>query len=278
MKKIHLLVLFFYFLISETCGQQDLQAQFNIANSLFNQEKFFDAITEAKRLIFFDTSKVFYFRANLLIAKSYKAGDKFSEALRYFSLAETQAVSDSSIFDIQIEIIKIQMLRRSTTSALNNLERLEKDKRFIKYTNQVLYWRGWCYIFKDEWNLASQEFAKIDSTHELKKFCEDVHNRKYSVTFAKVISYFLPGAGQIYTGNYISGLMSFGWNVLWAYLSINSLLENRIFDGLMTTNFLWFRFYSGNLYNAEEFAKQKNLEITNNALLELQNNNLGPKP
>jgi len=41
---------------------------------------------------------------------------------------------------------------------------------------------------------------------------------------------------------------------------------------------LWWRFYSGNIQNAEKFAIEKNLEITNSALHYLQDKYNGRKP
>ena len=100
----------------------------------------------------------------------------------------------------------------------------------------------------------------------------------YSVSFAKTISYIIPGAGQIYTGEYISGLLSLGWNILWGYLTIKSFIDERIFDGIVIANFLWLRFYRGNLQNAEKFAKEKNLIISNKAMNYLQFEFKGLKP
>jgi hypothetical protein len=76
----------------------------------------------------------------------------------------------------------------------------------------------------------------------------------------------------------VSGLISIGWNVLWGYLTINAFSEDRIFDGLAIGSLLWWRFFSGNLHNAEKFALQKNLTITNSALRFLQNKYSGDKP
>jgi hypothetical protein len=55
-------------------------------------------------------------------------------------------------------------------------------------------------------------------------------------------------------------------------------VEDRIFDGLAVTNLLWFRFYRGNLQNAEKFAVEKNLQITNKSLSYLQYSYKGLKP
>ena len=100
----------------------------------------------------------------------------------------------------------------------------------------------------------------------------------YNVTLAKILSIFIPGTGQFYTGEYISGLISLGWNLLWGFLTVNAFVDDRIFDGVMIGSLLWWRFYTGNLQNAEKFALEKNLNITNDALRYLKKDFSGPKP
>lgn len=259
-------------------SQNALSDQYLFAKKLYDEEKYFDAITELKRLLFFDIDKAYDYEANQLIGHSYKMGGKFSDAIRYFSLAEITTSNEIETYQIKIEIIKLNLLRRTVDRTHRLLDELENDNRFAKNNNDIIYWRGWAYIFNDEWEEASSEFAKIDSTNFLYEYTSQVSDSLYSPAIAKIISYIIPGAGQIYTGEYVSGFLSLGWNVLLGYLSINSLIEDRIFDGLMTANFLWLRFYTGNIQNAEKFVLDKNQQITNRALDYLQNHYNGQKP
>ncbi len=277
MKTINILVLIFLF-STAAFTQSSFDDQFKLAQKLYSEEQYFDAVTEAKRLLFFEESGKYYFDAYNLIARSYKQGAKFSDAIRYFTLAEMNSHSSEELYRSRIEIIRVNILRRTTSRAFKLLDSLQADKRFNDKNNELTYWRGWAYIFADEWDKASSEFAKIDSRQELSSLAKNVDNKLYSVSFAKTISYFIPGAGQIYTGEYISGLLSLGWNVLWGYLTIKAFVGERIFDGVVITNFLWLRFYRGNLQNAENFAIEKNIIISNKALRYLQNEYEGLKP
>jgi hypothetical protein len=204
-------------------------------------------------------------------------GGKFSEAIKYFTLAEINTLNDEEIFQAKIENIKINILRRTTTYALTLLSELEKDTRFQNKMNEINYWRGWAYIFSDAWDIAANEFEKAGN-QELKILTAEVHERKYSVTTAKILSYIIPGAGQFYTENYLSGVLSLGWNILFGYLTINSFIEERVVDGLIVGNLLWLRFYRGNIQNAERFAVEKNNKISNEALYFLQHSYKGEKP
>lgn len=259
-------------------AQNSFDAQFNFAKKLYNNENYFDTVTELKRLLFFDENSEYIYEANMLIGKSYKQGAKFSDAVRYLTLAEMNSKSIDELYETRIEVIRINILRRTTRRAIKLLDSLAADVRFADRTDEIKYWRGWAYIFADDWEQAAQTFAKIDSNQVLKTLAEKVDDDLYSVSFAKTISYIIPGAGQIYTGEYISGLLSLGWNVLWGYLTIEAFIAERIFDGIVIANFLWLRFYRGNLQNAENFAREKNLVISNKALNYLQFEYNGLKP
>ena len=259
-------------------AQSSAEEQFILAKKLFNEENYFDAVTEFKRLLFFDDSGNYSFLANKLIGLSYKQGLKFSDAVYHFAEAELNASTDEESFDMKIEIVKINILRRTTDRALKLLENLESDDRFSNKRVEINYWRGWTYIFADDWQNASSYFAKVDSNHTLKMFTDSVYNNFYDVTISKILSTFVPGAGQFYTGEYVSGLISLGWNVLWGYLTINAFVEDRVFDGVMIGTLLWWSFYTGNIHNAEKFAQEKNLKMSNDALKYLKEIYTGTKP
>jgi len=275
--KILFVILFVWIGTVALIAQDSFEKQFNLAKKLYDEENYFDAVTEFKRLLFFDESGTYSYQANDLIGLSYKYGGKFSDAVRHFTIAELDSKTDSEIYNSRLEIIKVNILRRTIQRALILLDSLENDARFNKNLEEINYWRGWAYIFSDDWEKASSSFSKIQPNHQLVVFCDSINNDLYTVQLAKILS-FVPGAGQFYTGEYVSGLISIGWNVLWGYLTINAFIEDRVFDGLMIGTLLWWRFYSGNIQNAEKFALEKNLEKTNSALHYLQNNYIGKKP
>ena len=274
-KNILLLIIM---LTSSVLAQNTFQLQYEFANQLFNQEKYFDAITEFKRLQFFDKENQFSFDSNLLIGKSYKAGAKFDESIKHFVLAEMHAASNEEYFKAKIFNVRTNILRRTTKQAERILNDLLNDQRFISNKNEIKYWIGWNYIFSDDWEKAYEIFNENNLDTALASLCKSVDHEKYSVNFAKYSSYLIPGFGQFYTGEYISGALSLGWNILFGYLTINAFVEDRIFDAIIIGNFLWLRFYSGNIQNAEKFAVQKNLEISNKALEYLQYRFMGERP
>lgn len=272
-----------YFFVVLLCfksalAQNSVDTQLDYANTLFEANQYFDAVTEYKRVLFFSSetkhrAKIFY-----QIALCYKAGAHFDEAVKYFVLSEKHAANDSLVFIAKIEVIRCNILRKSTARALQLCDNLEKDVRFSSKKIEINYWRGWAFIFADEWENAAKKFSESMEHNNLKMLCSQVVNEKVSVTFAKVISYILPGAGEIYYGKILSGLISLAWNLAAGYFTINAFMANRAFDGLVIAELVWLRFYRGNLENAEVFAVEKNREAANNALKYLQNEYKGQKP
>ncbi len=272
------ILLFIFVSLTSVFAQNTLEQQFEFGNQLFIQEKYFDAITELKRLQFFDIENKFSFRSNLLIGISYKAGAKYDDAIKYLTLAEINTLDDEEYFLCKILNARTNILRRTTKQAEKILNELLDDPRFISKKREIKYWEGWNYIFADEWEKAFVVFIENKLDTALAELCKTVDNEMYSVNFAKYSSYVIPGFGQFYTGEYLSGTLSLGWNILFGYLTINAFIEDRIFDGIIIGNFLWLRFYSGNIQNAEKFAIQKNLQISNKALDYLQYQYKGEKP
>lgn len=275
--KISIIILFILmqtYLLPQTI----LQQQYEYAYKLYGNENYFDAITELKRLQLFDSLNHYGFSSNILIGMSYKHGGKFSEAINYFTKAELNSPNDDSLFAVKIEIIKVNLLRRTVYRAFDLLNELNNDPRFYSKKDKITYWKGWSYIFNDEWEKAADEFDKLEGEQELKYLCKNVSNAQYSPKLAKVLSYILPGAGQFYSANYVSAILSFSWVALWTYISIEAFLADRIFDGVMVADFLALRFYNGNLQNAEKFAVEHNSEVSNWMLDYLQNNYRGMKP
>lgn len=275
--KIFFLIVLSSFWFINVLAQTTFESQFNYAEKLYDEENYFDAVTEFKRLLYFDKSESYDYRANMFIGLSYKQGGKFSEALQFLSLARFHSESDKEFFNSSIEIIKVNILRRTTGRAFALLDTLANDNRFINKSEEINYWRGWAFIFSDDWQKAASTFSKYKSDEQLVELCDSVTNELYNTQLAKYLS-LIPGAGQFYTGEYISGLISIGWSVLWGYLTIEAFIEDRILDGVLIGSMLWWRFYSGNIQNAEKFALEKNLEITNSALYYLQHKFAGEKP
>lgn len=252
-------------------SQNDLIKQKNHADSLFLSENYFDAIKEYKRLLFFDKEGLFNYTAYNQIALCYKYGGKLENAFNYFSLALTKANSNREIFECKLNLCRLNIIENKTKNAHRILNELENDSLFVAYQEEIKYWRAWIFFYEKDYENASLIFHQLNEI-ELFELSKQNQEQSLSINKAKILSMILPGAGQIYSENYLSGIGSFIWNLIAGYLTINAFASERIFDGIVLTNILWMRFYRGNLENAEKLAEKKNQIIFINSLINIQNN------
>src|SRR4030042_1632594 len=168
-------------LSSYVLAQDDLKRQFDYADKLHSNSLFYEAITEYKRLQFFDEGSTYSYQTNYRMGLCYKAGAKLDDAVKYFSLAEKFARTDEESFDTKTQVIRVNILRKTTGRALKLLDDLESDSSFTSKIDEINYWRGWAYMFADDWEKEALAFGKINPSHELKRKCENVLNEKYSI-------------------------------------------------------------------------------------------------
>ncbi len=85
MSRFYLVILIFSTFVTRIAAQDDFDKQYDFAELLFADEEYYDAITELKRLLYFDNSETYNYKTNILIGKSYKQGGKFSDAVKHFT-------------------------------------------------------------------------------------------------------------------------------------------------------------------------------------------------
>lgn len=267
-KNIFILAVFIFIPAGLFC-QGNLEEQYYLAKDLYEKERFFDAVTEFKRLIFFDDSAAYKAESEYYIGLCYKKGGFYSEAIEHLVSAKRINKDDELAYKIRIEIIKNNILRRTIKNAFQEITALDTVVNDFEKKRELKTLTGFAHAFSENWDAAAKCFRE-SGYYELAGLFTKTSGEMYSEIKAQIFSAVVPGAGQIYTGNYINGIISFGLNLLTGYLTINAFCEDRIFDGIMTGNFLWFRFYSGGISNAAKFAKEKNKEISDRTMLILQ--------
>lgn len=259
-------------------GDAAFSVQLRFADSLLKAGNPFDAVTEYERVLFFDKQNTYARTALLGQAEAYLQGGKYPSAIDCMNRALTYSRSSAEIQDLQFALIQAHILNKSSSQAYGILDAMVQNRQNVSLLPALNYWYGWAKIFDDDWGTAAEYFSRCDSAKFLKKFCLDVDNKKYPVSFIKLISVVLPGSGSIYTGHYFSGALSLGWNALFGYLTVQALQEQRVLDALLIGDLLLLRFYTGSLENAEKYALEKNKEIHESALHYLETDFQGAKP
>jgi hypothetical protein len=128
MNSANSILLLIFLAVTAIIPQDRLDEQLTKAKTMYFHEEYFNSITELKRLIFFDNKKQFSYTANELIGECYKKGAKLTEALSYFTRAEIATTKPEEVYNCRINMIKINILRRTTGRALSLLDALEKRR------------------------------------------------------------------------------------------------------------------------------------------------------
>jgi tetratricopeptide (TPR) repeat protein len=219
----------------EARGEEDnIQRQFEYAESLFEEGDFYRAITEYKRFIFFfpkeeEKAEKCYF----MIGKSYFKAKKWVEA---------------------IDALKVFTVKFPRSFMLN-------DALYI-------YQRALVLVDMEDWKGAGETFLKIPEESVLspaaRTFSSELENidnlpRKSPAT-AGTLAAIMPGAGHLYTERPRDALVAFLLNgaFIWAAVELFND-ENYVAGGVVT--FFELGWYSGNIYSAVSSAHKYNKRV-----------------
>ncbi|MGB9561451.1 MAG: DUF5683 domain-containing protein, partial [bacterium] len=192
----------------------------------------------------------------------------------------------SEIPDIRSQAQKLlgflYMRENNFSSAMFEFLDLKKREENPLGKLELSYWLGWVYLLQFDFQDAEKEFSSVASEHsydnpfytsayilsrEIKNNVDEFDYR--SPQLARWLSAILPGAGQIYTGNYIDGAISFVINGTFGYLTFSSLLAKKYFQSLVYFYFLFARYYFGSGDNAYRLANEFNKEKKESFVREL---------
>lgn len=220
----------------------------NFADTLLSDTDYNTAILEYKRLDFFSPDNQFKYQ----IGKCYENLGDYKNALKYYEETGNLANED---------LIRIYLRVGDYSSARFLCEDLKEDKIM-----------GWVYLMEYRYDDAMQCFNKSGDT-ESYKYATQLKSMPYkSPNTAGLISTFLPGGGEIYTGNLKSGLITFLLNGISGLFAVKSFIDHRYLDGTIITCLFWNRFYNGGIVNAESSADKYNKNLKQKYLNSIKNN------
>jgi len=259
--KIHLLLL----LISEISFGKDVLL--TTAEKYFNVGIYDLAITEYMRFIFFnpenDSISDIYYRIHL----SYRNQDKYSEAIKALDesikFASNDSISDERIISKSV----IYIADGEYSSAEFELLKIVNFSKYSTVRKKAYFFLGICDLYTYKWKESKLAFKQYYYDNQLvQKQIDSLFytfgKKKYrSPIFAKWLSTFVPGAGQIYGGELKDGINALLLNCLTGYLIFDSIIENHVEDFIISYTSLFGRYYMGNRYKAEKSAVNFNNQI-----------------
>ena len=194
--------------------------------------------------------------------------DEFDQASGFYNSALQKANDDSSRCSILMDIASCHIRSGEFFTALSDLEDIcTRDKRFFE--QQRWYLRGICNWGINRYDEAFNCFVRsmpvnnLEANERIRSLQSEFSAIRYpSIRLAGWLS-ILPGAGQFYCGEWVSGLNSLILNgslMLAGYFSVVIFKNNILLLNLLP----WLeRYYTGGIVHARGYAERKLLERKN---------------
>lgn len=264
-------------------GAQTLDETYTYAEALQSSGNYDLAVKNYKRVLFFDSAYQYPLTSRRL-ADCYYALENYADALYYYRHAFNEAGNDSlraeatimkaasniKLGDYSSALIDIYSFEANTSSKHKyNLLMLEGIVNFnlAKYAESELNF------------LDASAMAGLSAEDRIRDFFVAVKKieSRYNPRVARTMSIIIPGSGQMYAGNFRSGLNSF---VLTAGLFTLGVVMTQSLS-IMDSFFIvvpWFqRYYMGGFKNAfnQTLDKQneKKQEVLKNIVFQLKKAN-----
>jgi tetratricopeptide (TPR) repeat protein len=225
-----------------------------------------DAVTEYYRFIFFHPEHPDLGDVYAKTAFCFAEMGQWEKALRDIDMAiwhdENDSLKDSYTIDKAVILAASGDLEEADSILEAILAKYESEAAASRAADLLLLTS----ILRYDWPQATETLKNSsfddESKMEIDGILQEAMETDYkSPRTATMLSTMFPGAGQFYTGNYLSGLNAFALNGLLAWATGHLLLTERYGYGILTFYFGLRRYYEGNRNNAYEMAREYNRKL-----------------
>lgn len=255
----------FTFLFLANIGYSDDIISF--ADNLSKQGRYDEAITEYKRFIFFnpdhtDNSQILY-----KMGLAYRAERDWHHALEAMETSITLTQDPEIAGERRLSLATTLIASKNYNLAKLELVRILDSTRDNSLSRKALYFSGIASIYSFDWDATEKNFndfyddSSNKSARELNSTLLKAKDSYKSTTTAKILSTIIPGAGQVYAGNWHDGLNAFILNGVIIGFIANSVYKKDYRDALLITFLLSYRYYKGNIYHAEKDVEKYNATV-----------------
>ncbi len=240
-----------------------------LGDKLFDSNFYDEAITEYHRYIHFNPEKEEVSYAYYKIALAYRNKYNLEESLNAMGLSAQTALTDSIKNERKIDAAltyiamgkydKTKFILLKLISFSDNPEIKRKASLFLGIAHLYCYeWKS----AKEALQIYFDEKGNSQFAQAIDSLLLTAENLNYkSPKTARLFSTFIPGTGQIYSGNVGDGINSMLLNGANIYFIIYKLLKEEYGNAYLIYFFLFRRYYFGNIYYAQKGASDHNREL-----------------
>ena len=245
--------------ISLNAVSQKQVNSFDAAIKEFNSGNYELSIPYFKRIAFFESNNI----TNLkYLADSYQKTKSYDKALVHYSLIYNIVVNDSIKNEVIIEMAKTYILQEKYNYAkIEVLNIKEINQSFIDRKN---YYLSIISFYLNEFEDSKKHLLVISSLSDSsKKFINELFKNVAKTQLipnpkvASILSMIIPGTGQLYSGEFKSGINSF--LLTGTAITVFTLINIRysFLDAILGVFPYYQRYYTGGVINAQNIAENK---------------------
>jgi len=240
---------------------------FAFAQSLFETGEYYRAVGEYQRFLFFQPQHALASQAQLRIALAYFCGEQWLQAFEVFRQV-TRMAADPAVREAAALWMAEALARRGRhEEALRGYREVMAAYPGTPTAARAAYLIGWSLLWLRQWEEARQVFAAIAATSPYYASAQRLASAldpppalpQRSPTVARVLSTVLPGAGQIYSGHTVDGLIGLGVHGALIAGTSGAILAGLEGAGGIGAFFTW-GFYRAQMGNAAADARAFNVQ------------------
>ena len=254
------LTIIIFSLIANVVIAQSIGETWKFANQQFNLGNYTQALVEYQRVAFFDNNSEFNEVYHKIGESFYTLGD-YNRAVQNFDIAMRVAQNDSLKTELIFKKVNCLFKQNNYLFALNELLVIS-DLTSSYLQKKFNLYMGIGYFGIGNYEESQKYFGKTLAIESLPKL-SDIFNdfekfrKRFKPSKIQTMSMILPGLGQIYTGQIVSGINSIvligGIAVVTVYIwQVYSFL-----DAALSMGSWYYRYFSGGYQNAEIHAIEK---------------------
>lgn len=259
------ILLFISLLVWQGGSAQNLEQTFQLGMDSYESDNYEGALAFLNRVIYFDSTGSYLLEANLTMANCYVELGKLGQAKTHFNRAvnstEKVRIKDS----ILLTKAKMEILNEQFHYALQDLFSL--SGKHPDQTKLGDFYLSICFFGVNDFEGFKSSFEKLglsatDSVRigEISSTLEKKLSSK-RVTRIKVMSYIVPGSGQIASGQIRDGINSMALLTGVMTLYLVTVREYGFLNGLIAVSPWFTRYYGGGIENAKEAALTRQAKI-----------------
>jgi tetratricopeptide (TPR) repeat protein len=234
-----------------------------LGDRFFDSGAYESAITEYKRVLFFDSEGRYTSSVHGKIAACYQAQKRWPEALLHLRQSIQTASSLQQIEDREFALIATLLASGKDSEAELHLLRLREFSEID--SRRVSLYLCATYVYRGQWKPARQELERAfpgRSSDRLNTLLAEAEQaRKKSPRAAVLLSTVVPGSGQLYAGDGWDALNALAVNAGLAALIFTAMKHEYYLEGVLLFLYPFRRYYLGNRDNARLAVERENHTI-----------------